>query len=378
MVLSFGFNPIPMTHDPVLHPRRLSAVPNGLVNLVAELEHRLIGRSSTPGLDDPSAIPEASSYVLVLFDGLGHRQLDHPAAANLRDSSHTPLEAPFPTTTTVSMATVATGHSPRTHGVIAHLMWIPALGKVVNTLKWVTPTGTPVEFDTGSLLPGPNLWERLADAGREPVTVQPGNFEGTPLSRALYRGCRFEGVYSVEDRIRATVELAARPGRLVFTYFPEVDFAAHVYGMESPEYSTALGLVDAAWERLALRLPSGAVAVGTADHGMVDVAPDDKILIRDAEYDDLVFFGDPRGVGVRGETSKIEALATEVGATVVAEPDYGEGMPHPELAQRAPDRVLLAPEGCVLLPRGFDKRMVGYHGGLDPAEVEIPLLVAGA
>ena len=56
-----------------------------LVNLVAELEHRLTGNALHPGLhrDVATLIPDAATYVLVLFDGLGDGQLTHPAAAPL-------------------------------------------------------------------------------------------------------------------------------------------------------------------------------------------------------------------------------------------------------------------------------------------------------
>jgi hypothetical protein len=45
------------------------------------------------------------------------------------------------------------------------------------------------------------------------------------------------------------------------------------------------------------------------------------------------------------------------------------------LAQRLPDLVALAADDTLLLPPGFDRRLVGYHGGLSRAEVEIPLLI---
>jgi hypothetical protein len=45
------------------------------------------------------------------------------------------------------------------------------------------------------------------------------------------------------------------------------------------------------------------------------------------------------------------------------------------LGPRLPTAVLAAPEGKVILPKGFDKRLVGYHGGLAYQEVEVPLLV---
>ena len=55
----------------------MSSVPSydgaGLVNLMAELELKLTGQSAFRGLapDLAASIPEADTYILVLFDGLG-------------------------------------------------------------------------------------------------------------------------------------------------------------------------------------------------------------------------------------------------------------------------------------------------------------------
>ncbi|HEX6287511.1 MAG TPA: hypothetical protein VFZ80_08495, partial [Acidimicrobiia bacterium] len=59
---------------------------SGLVNLVSELESRMTGTSTFPRLVDASAIPEAATYVLVLFDGLGVTQLDHADAGVFRSA----------------------------------------------------------------------------------------------------------------------------------------------------------------------------------------------------------------------------------------------------------------------------------------------------
>jgi hypothetical protein len=354
-----------------------------LANLVAELEHRLTGSSRVERL--PAAlsagIPEADTYVLALFDGLGTGQLDHPAAAGLRGSLVGEMDAPFPTTTTVSMATVATGTHPITHGTIGHQMWIPDLGRVVNVLKWRTPFGEPVEMDTTDWLPRHNLWERLRENNLEAITVQPGQFEKSPLTQALYRGARFEPVYTDSERIDATVQLAAARRRLVFVYFAEVDFAAHVYGQGSPMYADALRGTDRAWSELANRLPSNAVMVGTSDHGHVDFDDSAKTLIRQARYDELTFYGDPRALYARGDLGAIEELAADTGARLVRRSEVrtmlGTGPEHPELDARLPDALLLAPADRLLLPRGMDRRLVGYHGGDTQAERSIPLLVTG-
>ena len=157
----------------------------------------------------------------------GHRyerllsfQLGDPGARTLAASMSGTLQAPFPSTTSVSLATIATGLPPSKHGQVAHLTWMPDVGKVVNSLKWVTTTGEPVPYGYSSVLPSPNLWERLRAAGVEPITVQPGDFSGSPLSRVLYRGARFEGAWDEEDLVTATVQLASEPRRLIFTYVP--------------------------------------------------------------------------------------------------------------------------------------------------------------
>lgn len=126
--------------------KRPSYQGSGLVNLVSEIEQRLTGTAPSPGLAEPDVVPDASTYVLVLFDGLGVAQLGHSAAEVLRSATTRALDAPFPTTTSVSLATVATGLAPSKHGQVAHLSWYPDIGQVVNTLKWVTVSGDSVQI----------------------------------------------------------------------------------------------------------------------------------------------------------------------------------------------------------------------------------------
>lgn len=350
---------------------------SGLVNLVAELERDLTGEAAVPGLD-PGRVPAAEGYVVAVFDGLGSRQLAHPVLDPVREHAVGDLTAGFPTTTTTSMATLATGLPPVAHGLIGHMLRLPGVTDPVNVLKWVTPAGRDVAHDYATVLPRPNLWERLWRSGVEPITVQPGPFMGTPLSRVLYRGCRFEPAWSVEELVQATVDVAG-PGRFVLTYFPEVDVAAHIDGQDSDSYREALEKAAGIWVELVRRLPAELGLVGTADHGHIDYRTSDKLLVRDRKYDPLRFFGDPRSVYVSGPAGLIDDLAAETRAASVHLPELlrwlGQEPSHPQLEHRLPDRLLLASPGTVLLPRPFDKRLVGYHGGLEPAEALVPLLV---
>jgi Type I phosphodiesterase / nucleotide pyrophosphatase len=349
----------------------------GLVNLFAEIESRLIGSSPSPRLDPEMSalIPDGDTYVVVLFDGLGIAQLAHDEAQSLRGSLQASLDAPFPSTTSVALATVATALPPSRHGLISHLCWLSETNRVVNTLKWVDLSGQPVHHDYGSFLPGPNLWERLRRAGVEPITAQPGPFAGSPLSRLVYRGARFEQTWDDHDLVEATVQLATEPHRLIFTYFWPVDFAGHVHGLESKEFGEALRLAANLWEDIVSRAPPGVTVLGTADHGLVDYADEDKILIRGKPFQSLRYAGDPRGVHVWGEDSLLASLAEQTGAETVDPLALLGPDPGPEARARAGKAMLLAPPGKVLLPPGFDKRLHAYHGGLAAEEIEIPLLV---
>lgn len=354
---------------------RPSYLGSGLGNLVAELERRLTGASPTPGLEVSSLVPTATTYVLVLFDGLGVAQLEHQAASPFRAAHVADLDAPFPTMTNVSLATVATGLPPAQHGQVAHLTWYPDLEIVVNTLKWLTLGGQPVAYDYANLLPRPNLWERLRSAGIEPITVQPADFQTSPLTREMYRGARFEGAWDAADLAAATLALAAEPGRFIFTYVPFVDYAGHVFGQGSAEFTEAMTLAASIWETIVSGLSPGAAVVGTADHGLLEVAESDKILVRDPRFDGIRKAGDPRGVQLWGDDDVIDDLVSETGGSLVDPiPLLGPGLTD-AARSRLGEKVLLAPPGKVILPRGFDRRLRGYHGGLSAEEMVIPLLV---
>ena len=359
-----------------------------LSNLVAELEWRLTGSALSPRLHPHIAteIPEAATYVFVLIDGLGAHQLDHPAARPLAGAQRATIDAPFPTTTNVSLASVATGLPPGRHGLIGHFVLLSGHPHPVNGLRWVDTTGRAVTSRVPGLLPSPNLWERLRMAGVEPITIQPVGFAGTPLTKALYRGCRFEGVTSTAELVRATVDLARLPGRLIFAYYNMVDVTAHMQGLSSRAYGDALADISNAWERITARLPPGVAMIGTADHGVVPVAESGKHRLHSRETPGLTLFGDPRSLYVKGPPERIDELASRLPATWyprdALERLWGAGVEPAAGGGRSrvlkPDGALVADRGRVLIPGHMDKRLVGYHGGLDPGEMLIPVLVEGS
>ncbi|KAA3636004.1 MAG: hypothetical protein DWP92_10195 [Armatimonadetes bacterium] len=360
-------------------PRVPSYVGRGLVNLVAEIEHRLTGTAPSPTLDPDLAhfIPSASTYVVVLFDGLGAHQLNHPNASDLAAASAGVLDAPFPATTTVSLATVATGLPPSQHGLIGYKMWMPDLGSVVNTIHMTTPTGESIaDLDAPGLLPSPNLWERLSASGIGPVVVQPGNFASTPLTTALYRGARFEGYWNLDDVARVTTDIAAIGERLVFVYVPDVDFAAHIAGQKSEQYDQAMVRANTIWASLTTMLPPDVCLIGTADHGHIDIDETSRHLVDAKDLGEGFVSEDGRVLFVHGDGSK---LAARHGGSWLPLDDgpgwWGPEPMHASFVDRRPAGIVFLPEGTTVFNRESNRRLVGYHGGASPVDIEIPLLV---
>ncbi len=350
-----------------------------LVNLVGELEHRLTGSSASPRLDQSlrAAVPEAASYILTLVDGLGAAQLDHPAAAPLAAAHRATFDAPFPTQTSVVTSTLATGLPPSQHGLIAYLLKLPDAG-IVNTIFWY-PIGAnePLDHDPAAFLPSPNTAERLAAAGREVVVIEPSAIVGTSIDQVLYRGARVRGVADEQAGAVAAIEEAAVGERLVVVYLPHVDAAAHLAGQQSDLYASALETVSSVWTAMAAALPPGAALLGTADHGHVDIAPEHHVPVGSAPG--VAIGGDSRVLHLHGPAEDIARLVKGLPGRLIAGaeagPLWGPRPYHPRFEERAPDSLFFADDGFSFLFEGEDQPMVGHHGGLTDAEVEIPLLV---
>ena len=356
---------------------------SNLVNLVAELERRVAGRSPTQGLRDrfSTLIPDQPSYLLLIVDGLGASQLNHPNANTLRKCYRATLKAPFPTTTPVGLSSLSTAMTPLQHGVIGYHQYLPHLRRVVNLKHWTDQSGQRLDIDLTHLLPSPNLWERLSMNNVSARVYLPEDLIDSPLSRMLFRGADKR-----EYRSSADISLS-RSGppstrALTVVYSPGLDSAAHACGQQSQAYSQAMNTIAHMWKQLCRRLPSGTTLVGTADHGHCDIFGDSVIALGEDSMDGLSWSGDWRTLMLTGPnaTNQAAKIASQTGAEQVSTQQLrrwlGQGKPHPELHRRLPDTTLIASPGTALYPPGTQCTIIGHHGGTTPAEILIPLLVS--
>ena len=356
--------------------------------------------------------------VMVLVDGLGWQMLRERAGhtPNLRrllaDSDY--LHTCAPSTTAAALTTLATGVYPGAHAMVGYAVRDPLLrghlgaghmpgpGDVFDLITFKNSSHDPLTWQSV-----PTLIERAnakANAGCGPqlgaVSIGRSKFAGSGLSLAAWRGFKHIGVDALDQRPYQAYRAIKEGAKLVYLYVGELDHAGHNHGWHSDKWLEALEALDAMVGQLFRRLPAGTRIVLTADHGMVDTDRHHRIdLAKEKELAKDV-------VAVAGESRFLQLY--------VADDVAVENNERKELAQRVAKRwaeflgdraiwvgtnpaPLMGPlssgaraaVGDVLVALNdnwtvVDSRvqsfhatqLIGVHGSLTPAELEVPLIKA--
>jgi hypothetical protein len=352
------------------------------------------------GGDNRLALAATQRVVVLLVDGMGLLSLrDHAAAAPYLSSMDcTELTVGFPTTTSTSLASLSTGVPAGEHGFTGYTSYDDAVGDVVNWLAW-QPVGRRDDLRDRLVpevvQPLPTAWEQAADAGVSVTVASSRAFAGTGLTRAVFRGGRFDGVTTGGDAIAIAADAADHGFRsLVYAYIAELDFVGHVRGAGTDAWAAQLGLVDRQIEMLAERLPNGTTLLVTADHGMADM-PAEATVDADADGSPLragvvALAGEPRMRHVHcepGARDDVLATWTELlgdqawvitGDDAVASGLFGPVVT-PSARRKIGDVLMMSRGDLGVVQRKRESRlssMPGHHGSLTDRELLVPLLCA--
>jgi predicted AlkP superfamily pyrophosphatase or phosphodiesterase len=341
------------------------------------------------GLTD--SLGGARRVAVLLVDGLGADLLRaHPDLAPTLAAMTGPvgdLSAPCPSTTPVSLATLATGMPPGSHGILGFVTDVPGEDRALDHVLWAD------DPDPATWQARRTVFQQAADAGVAATAVGPYAYARSGLTRAVYRGATYAGSVSHGDlTAQVLAALGAAPRSLVYGYIPELDLTGHVRGVDSAAWRAQLTLIDRVVEQLVDGLPDDAALLVTADHGMLDVPAETRLDLDGLpELTDGVrlLAGEPRARHVYAEpgaagdlldrwrtvlggcawvASREEAVASGIFGTV-----------DDALAPRIGDVVALARGSWALTATVQDprpSRLVAYHGSLTATELAIPLLAA--
>ncbi|QBI55248.1 alkaline phosphatase family protein [Streptomonospora litoralis] len=357
---------------------------------LAALSTSVLASLGVAGEPDPLRLPPVRRACVLLVDGMGWQALGEyrvhaPFLAELLETG-THIAAGCPTTTATSLATMGTGRVPGHHGVVGYQVAVPGTERVLNQLRWGDPDIVPEDWQ-----PHATAYERAERAGVRTAYIADGAYRGSGLSRASARGARYVGADSATElAVRAGEALGGDDRVLAFVYHSDLDSFGHVYGVDSPYWRLHLGHVDRLAEQIADSLPPDSALYITADHGMVDTAPDTRV---DVESEPAF----AAGVRLRAGEPRARHLYTREGAAAdvaatwrdllgeralvltreeaVADGLFGDV--EDAVRPRIGDVVAFARGATALVAPASERtvsRLIGHHGSLTSAELRVPLL----
>ena len=336
----------------------------------------------------------AKRVITVLVDGLGAQNLKaasgHAPFLNSALAASKPISCGFPSTTATSISSFATGLQAGSHGMIGYKVYDRASSESFNLLNGWNETFVPEQWQTQQ-----TVSERAIAAGIGAFVIGPPAYEGSGFTRATMRGATYIPARTIADRLEAAAKLLrTNSGSFIcYLYVPELDQFAHSHGVTSDRWLVALEDLDAAVKGLVAKLQRTDALVLTADHGIVDVKPHQQVLLDELDVDWSTVScvaGDPRVnfvyLAKADDTERVRAqLQTGIGDTglvltaeeVIAANWYGTEVSE-QTRLRMPELYILALKNVAYYHRAYapaaSLNMIGQHGGLSAAELQIPLL----
>ena len=342
--------------------------------------------------DDVLGLPAAERFVVVLVDGLGWNLLrrnarDVPYLASLLGEGRA-ITAGVPSTTTTSVASLGTGLVPGQHGMVGYTSRVPSTGEILNALTWESDL-VPAAYQ-----PKPTFFERAAAAGVAMSSVALRRFQHTGLTEAALRGADFVPYAEnapVELRAELTVAAARQGSRsIVYAYDRELDHHGHGHGCESLIWRQELIRADARCSQLREILPGDVRMVITADHGMLDIPTDHRIIVEDEQElmaGVTALAGEPRFRHLYVDHDRPGRVADrwrkQLGsrAWIHTREEAIEqgwfGTVDAELLERYGHVLVAMRDDWAVMTKQLPSELtlVGMHGSLTPAEMLVPLLI---
>lgn len=339
-----------------------------------------------PGDDAPPWLPSdaanASRTVLFVLDGLGFHQLRQRPhlAPNLTAMAGGAIHSVCPTTTSTALTSISTGLTPGEHGVIGYRVAVD--GEVLNVLRWAVDGR-----DARNEVPPEKLQDRQAFCAQRPAIVTRAEFQRSGFTRAHLDGVRFNGYRTLSTLVTEVGRLLRENEPFVYAYYDGLDKVGHEYGI-GEHYDAELAAIDALVGQLSERLPADSALIVTADHGQVEVG--DRIISLDPTVarQCAMQSGEGRFRWLHARSGRLNDLHeaanehhSDTAWVVSREQMLDEAWFGPTVSDAARTRLgdvaLVARDDVAY----FDANdtgpyvLVGRHGSMTPAEVDVPLLV---
>jgi predicted AlkP superfamily pyrophosphatase or phosphodiesterase len=270
--------------------------------------------------------------------------------------------------------------------MVGYTMRVPHSGypeRILNALKWDD------RIDPKYWQPRETLFERAAKSDINISHIAAARYASTGFTEAALRGAKYRPANTIQDQIKNAKLALEKPRSFAYVYLNDVDEASHSKGFGSEKFLVALSKLDELVSGLLSELPKGSRIWLTSDHGMIN--RDEYRVVNGALLEGIrLMAGEPRVRYLYLEPENMnqvrETWQNELGDNVILkskEEAIAEGLFGSSISQAASERIgdliAIATGNFILVEQereALQIAMVGHHGGLTRAEVEIPLLTS--
>ena len=388
----------------LLHPFAGGAPPStvDLARAVASIGGVPLAASDGRAAELADRIGRDRPLLFVLVDGLGcvFHERARPGGL-LADAEQIQLRSVFPSTTAAALTTLATGAWPSQHAVPAWYTHLHHYNLNATILPFVEQHSERKLQEFGirpsEAFSYPSRLAAIGDRAGRFRTYHPraiSNSEFTSYQRGSAPTDPYDHLRDAAATVVSRIAEQDEPG-IHYLYLPMVDAAAHRDGPHAASTHQALEAVDRTLGAIAEQLAGRARIAISADHGALHVPLAEKALFLpdDPLLDELHTppHGEPRvpmfcvrrgreaafAAGFRERWGRHWALLTRDEAESLRL--FGPEPLSPLTAERIGSHIALSASRRVLVYGEAGNKVSalnGYHAGLRPEEMEIPLLLA--
>ncbi|NGX38672.1 MAG: hypothetical protein K1000chlam2_01849 [Chlamydiae bacterium] len=233
----------------------------------------------TPTLEGlPPDTCKAGPYdhvVLLFLDGFGWTFFEKFHCALEEKGIASKITSMFPSTTAAHVTCINTDLPPNQSGIYEWFMYEPKLDEIIAPLPFCFAgefKQNTLPLDPKSLFPQKTLYHQLQDEGIQSYAIQPASICHTPYSDAILAGANVVSYNQPKEGLDKL--LSCLNGKTYcYFYYGEIDAIGHRKGIDSKEFADAIENILREIEAFAERLPPKTALLITADHGMVEVSP---------------------------------------------------------------------------------------------------------
>ncbi len=368
----------------------------------------------------PSAEYKTYDNVFVLFiDAFGWELLDrykdrYSFLSRFVDQGVvSKLTSQFPSTTAVHATTMHTGLKAWEHGIPEYRYYDPVADQVIEPFNFAVAGEengnlAALNVDPKSIYPNQTLYKRLAELGVDSYVLANAGFINSPYNTQVSTGATNIAYKTTTEgliKLNKAVKTASAQKNYYYLYFDQLDKMCHAHGTRSlevdAEVDSLMYVIEKYFYQLTFKDLANSILLTIADHGQVNLNPEkaiyinqlipeiEKYLLKNKSGQTMVPAGSPRIMFIyptAGHQATVLKLLRDNLADVadvytleeLIEKGIIRGVDKNKFYADRLSAIYIHPHDDAAVwwyeADKFEIRKKGNHGGLAPAEMEIPFL----